>query len=129
MKTIYAVIATETSDDYKRAHGSSEVKLARTYEDAVAIAAHMYLERVQDRDMFFSSEDLHTEFKKAVANTNATEIADKVYDFFQAKQYDIFVGDFVPFTFEVNIQERILTKVPSKTLMTMVKDLATVEFD
>ena len=129
MKTIYAVTATETSDDYKRPQGWSEVKLARTYEDAKAIAAHMYLEQMQDGPTFAMYEEIYTEFKKAVANTNATEIVDKVYDFFQAKQYDLFVGEFVPCTFTVDIKERILTKVPSKTLMTMVKDLATVEFD
>ena len=120
--SVYVVTSTSTSDDYKRVYSNTETQTALTFDDAKAIAAHMFLERVQDYDMFDYNEETLTAFKEEVANTDATEIADKVYDFFTAND-DLFQGEFVPCTFTVDIEDKTATKVATTSLMGIVNEL------
>jgi len=101
---IYVVTAISTSDDYKRAHTSSETKTAGCFEDARSIAIQMYLERVTDYDLFEYNEDLLDEFKSVMEATS--DLLDTCYNFFDVNQDSLFSGEYVPKTFEVDIAEQ-----------------------
>lgn len=121
-KSIYVVTATSHTDDYKRKYTNVETKTAISYETAISIAAHMFLERAQDYELFYDEEDTLESFASCVNEADEAGLAEAVYDFFMSNE-SLFHGEYVPMTFEVEITEQKAFSVASGDLKQIASEL------
>ena len=120
--SVYVVTSTSISDDYKRPYSTSEVKTAISYEDAVALASYMYLDRAIEYESFNYEEGLMLRFKEEVVESDIGSVADRVYDFFTRNE-DMFRGEYVPCTFSLHITDNATSTINVKSLVSMMNDI------
>jgi hypothetical protein len=120
--SVYVVTSTSISDDYKRPYSSSDVKTATSYEDAVALASYMYLDRAIEYDAFSYQKDLLLRFKEEVVGSSSGSLADRIYDFFTRNE-EMFVGEYVPCTFSLHITDNTTSTVNLRSLVSMISNI------
>jgi hypothetical protein len=118
---VYVVTSTSTSDDYKRPYTSTETKTALTQEDASAVAAYMYLERVQEYGLLDYDEVTLKELKSITSGADLL-VPDKVCDFFETND-QLFQGEYVPTTFSVSVESRTSTTVGVEAIKNILNEL------
>ena len=100
---IYTITATSTDDDYKRPYVHSESRLASSHEDAVAVAVSMYLEVVQDYEKFEYHDSATFDAIVDKHSGDFRALMTDLHAYFERDADGLFVGEFVPCTFEVTI--------------------------
>lgn len=118
---VYVVTSIATSDDYKRPYTSTETKTALTQEDAAAVAAYMYLERVQEYGLLDSDEVTLKELKSITSGADLL-VPDKVCDFFETNDR-LFQGEYVPLTFSISVESRTSTTIGVEAIKSMLNEM------
>lgn len=110
---LYVVTATSTIDYFKDSGSSTETKKAFSYEEAVSYAVEFYLDQAWSSDLFEQiagdeeGEECIAEFQ-VILNTykdDFDQLMYRLYEFFNSYANYFFTGEYVPYTFEVDIEE------------------------